>query len=371
MSILPQTWKSSVLGLHATFFVNLDRTSAHYHLNLQTRGLRGGSASISSCLLSALPRSSPLRSSEDAGSSLKPPFLGCSRCLIIDIKKVIVVFTVNIDSSVHELQVEGQQSSPHWFFGFISTIFVLSGISGLPLQGPHIAERSQVSFRSSFNSGIASFRIRTSISQTFAVMPSAIYGTPYVNKAPLFFCSHGSKNHCTEALKSSFTAPAGSSNPEAKSKCRTCQALFSSNNLLHLHLKATVEHQRVKDPPPPVNYFFPFAWPAGKHLRVKTLPGHSVHGEILAIIAAAFLEWTPSLGEALSFTWVPQWEEADIRISFRNEEPNWSALGSKAVFYEEATMNFAFGGWKEKLTVFPHATIKRAAAHLFGHALGV
>ncbi|KAI8296803.1 hypothetical protein K4K56_000075 [Colletotrichum sp. SAR 10_98] len=37
----------------------------------------------------------------------------------------------------------------------------------------------------------------------------------------------------------------------------------------------------------------------------------------------------------------------------------------------EPTMNFNFGGWKSSKAVYSHASIKRLALHLFGHALGL
>lgn len=160
-------------------------------------------------------------------------------------------------------------------------------------------------------------------------MPSAIYGVPHINKAPLFFCSAGDKDNCTEALKRSITA---STAPSA-----------------------------------------PATWPLGKQIRCKFLHGQKVIPGIEQIIRTTVLGWTAALPESVGFQWVNPSEPAEIRISFHNNEPNWSALGAKAILYDEnkATMNFSFGGWKENLTVFPHATIARVAAHLFGHALGL
>ena len=158
------------------------------------------------------------------------------------------------------------------------------------------------------------------------IMPSAISpGLTYVNKAPLFFCSPGNKDNCPDAIK-------------------------SSGDL---------------DSPKP--------WPAEKQLRVKILAGENVHNEIVEIIKTAAAAWVSGLGERLGLQWVSSGEVADIRISFRNDVPNWSALGAKAAMYDQgrATMNFAFGGWGDRKVVYSHKYIVRAAAHLFGHALGL
>ena len=157
-------------------------------------------------------------------------------------------------------------------------------------------------------------------------MPSAILtGGTYINKAPLFFCSPGDKDNCPDAIK-------------------------SSGDL---------------DSPKP--------WPAEKQLRVKILAGENVYSEIVEIIKNAAAAWTNGLGERLGLQWVSSGEVADIRISFRNDLPNWSALGARATMYDQsrATMNFAFGGWGDRQIVYSHKYIARAAAHLFGHALGL
>ena len=157
-------------------------------------------------------------------------------------------------------------------------------------------------------------------------MPSAAFpGVAYINKAPLFFCSPGNKDSCPDAIKSSGD--------------------FDS----------------------------PSPWPVETQLRVKILPGANVHPEIVEIIKNAAAAWMNGLGERLGLRWVGGEDAADIRISFRNDVPNWSALGAKAAMYDHsrATMNFAFGGWKDNKIVYSHKNIARAAHHLFGHALGL
>ena len=157
-------------------------------------------------------------------------------------------------------------------------------------------------------------------------MPSTnLLGLTYINKAPLFFCSPGNKDSCPDAIKSSGD--------------------FDS----------------------------PSPWPADTQLRVKILPGGNVHTEIVEIIKNAVGAWMNGLGEQLGLRWVGSDDVADIRISFRNDVPNWSALGTRAAMYDQskATMNFAFGGWRDRKVVYSYKYIARAAAHLFGHALGL
>jgi hypothetical protein len=153
------------------------------------------------------------------------------------------------------------------------------------------------------------------------------------HKAPLFFCSPGCKDDCTENVKASFA-----------------EYQKDSGSL-------------VKFPP---------AWPWGTQLRVKILDGEKVHGVIEQIIKKTALSWMGSLSESLTLNWVTS-GDAEIRISFRNDRPTWSCLGTRAQSYgqDKATMNFAFGGWKDSQRIFTHSYIERVAAHLFGHALGL
>ena len=200
-------------------------------------------------------------------------------------------------------------------------------------------------------------------------MPSAIHGVPYINRAPLFFCSAGDKNNCSESLKQSFST---GSNPQddAAGKCRTCGTVYPSNNKLHDHLRAVEEHQKALAK---LESQSNTTWLQGKNLRVKILPGQNFPSGVEQILKATLESWMAGINDNLTLQWVGSYDEADIRISFRNDEPNWCALGARAVFYDRnmATMNFSLGGWKEKLIVFPYSTIARAAAHLFGHALGL
>lgn len=114
-------------------------------------------------------------------------------------------------------------------------------------------------------------------------------------------------------------------------------------------------------------------WPSGTQLRVRINPNQKVHAEIELIIRAAIDGWKAGLNECLSFRWVESNEPADIRIEFNNAVSSWSAWGAHARAYgaDERTMNISFEGWKSKQAVYSHAWISRAAAHLFGHALGL
>jgi hypothetical protein len=114
-------------------------------------------------------------------------------------------------------------------------------------------------------------------------------------------------------------------------------------------------------------------WPSGTQLRVRLNPAQNVHEEIEPIIKASLDGWKAGLHECLSFRWVEKDESADIRINFNNAVSSWSARGAHARSYDanEGTMNISFGGWKTSKAVFSHAWIRRAATHLFGHALGL
>ncbi|KAF7534311.1 hypothetical protein G7054_g6289 [Neopestalotiopsis clavispora] len=156
------------------------------------------------------------------------------------------------------------------------------------------------------------------------------------HKSPLFFCAPGCKDESNDAVRASFQmSSAGSAT--------------NSSTL----------------------------WPPGQTLRVRTLKEDvsKVPEEIWLMIKAAAQSWLDGMETSLTLMFVSVNEPADIRISFRGNLPNWSCVGTRAVVYkpDQATMNFAFGGWedKERKTVYTQAYIKRVAAHLFGHALGL
>lgn len=148
------------------------------------------------------------------------------------------------------------------------------------------------------------------------------------HRAPLFFCAPGSREYGTETLKS------------------------------------TIKTDEWNDPA---------VWQPGSRIRVKVLPRQTTFDVILNIIKATALDWADGMEENFVIEWVSENEAADVRISFCLDEPMWSCLGRRATMYDQskATMNFAFGGWQSNTTVYSHAHIARAAAHLFGRALGL
>ena len=119
----------------------------------------------------------------------------------------------------------------------------------------------------------------------------------------------------------------------------------------------------------------PAPWPQGSTLRVKVLPNQVTYETLMNIIKRTASQWLAghATGIGITILWVGENENADVRISFRADQPNWSCVGARArdVDQSAATMNFSFGNWKENGTLHPHSHIIRAAAHLFGHALGL
>ncbi|KAF5975668.1 agglutinin HPA-like protein [Fusarium bulbicola] len=114
-------------------------------------------------------------------------------------------------------------------------------------------------------------------------------------------------------------------------------------------------------------------WPGGSQIRIATLSNDAVPSWVLDIIKSVVDDWIQGMGEALTVQWLPAGSAAQIRISFRTDVPNWSCVGARARLYDPSkpTMNFNFGAWKVRKAVYSHAYIKRLAAHLFGHALGL
>ncbi|SCN99777.1 uncharacterized protein FFB20_13859 [Fusarium fujikuroi] len=94
---------------------------------------------------------------------------------------------------------------------------------------------------------------------------------------------------------------------------------------------------------------------------------------VLDIMKSVVGEWLRGLGGGLTVEWLPAGSAPKIRISFQTDVSNWSCVGARARLYDQSkpTMNFNFGGWKDNRVVYSHAYIKRLAAHLFGHALGL
>ncbi|KAF0331255.1 ATP synthase subunits region orf 7 [Colletotrichum asianum] len=118
-------------------------------------------------------------------------------------------------------------------------------------------------------------------------------------------------------------------------------------------------------------------WPRGSQLSYSIIPRKESKTPEFAIeiVKEAIHEWFRELGKTLELREARAGELADIRISFRTDMPSWSCIGAVAAdsipSQMEPTMNFNFGGWKSSKAVYSHASIKRLALHLFGHALGL
>ncbi|EQB44948.1 hypothetical protein CGLO_16243 [Colletotrichum gloeosporioides Cg-14] len=117
-------------------------------------------------------------------------------------------------------------------------------------------------------------------------------------------------------------------------------------------------------------------WPRGSQLRYSIISRKESKTPefVIKIVKEAIDEWFTGLGKTLEMREARAGELADIRISFRNDMPSWSCIGAVAAGISsevEPTMNFNFGGWKSSKAVYSHASIKRLALHLCGHALGL
>ncbi|KAL5591216.1 hypothetical protein FOVSG1_010105 [Fusarium oxysporum f. sp. vasinfectum] len=182
--------------------------------------------------------------------------------------------------------------------------------------------------------------------------------------APLLFCAPGSKDGLTTAVQNSL----GPANPLA---CYTCGQIFSSPDEIKRHLEREASH--IEHSASDGDIDAPAPWPVGKELRVKFFTGEGYIDRIRKIIHKCLEDWLRNISAQLKVTMVSSSDPADIRISFRRNEPNWSCVGSRAtrVAQDKPTMNFAFVGWQDRHTIYSHAHIARVAAHLFGHALGL
>lgn len=210
----------------------------------------------------------------------------------------------------------------------------------------------------------------TILGETMATVTKTTVSAHF-NKEPLFFCAPGPKDGLSGQVKASFPAQGGGSSSTSPI-CRTCGTGFPSRRKLFAHLRSDPSHE--KDEVRAVaSLASPVPWPSGARLRIKFLPGHRTFAIVESAIKKASSDWQKA---ASTGSWTFEWVEsgdAEIRISFRNDTPNWSAWGIRAAAYSqgEATMNFCFGGWKDDRTVFSQHHIRRTALHLFGHALGL
>jgi serralysin len=106
-------------------------------------------------------------------------------------------------------------------------------------------------------------------------------------------------------------------------------------------------------------------WPAGSVIRVKFLEGDSRLQNRVQQVAR---EWTGPGMANLTLNFVPDSEDADIRIAFAQGNGSWSYLGTTClqILASEPTMNY---GW-----LTPESTdqeLRRVVLHEFGHALGL
>ena len=104
-------------------------------------------------------------------------------------------------------------------------------------------------------------------------------------------------------------------------------------------------------------------WQPGDVIRIAFLDGTD---QQKALVKQYAQEWVDGLAN-LTFSWVNDPAQSDIRISFRYKG-SWSVIGTtcKTVPKQQATMNF---GWLKPNTPAPEA--KRVILHEFGHALGL
>ena len=117
----------------------------------------------------------------------------------------------------------------------------------------------------------------------------------------------------------------------------------------------------------------PKPWPTGGSVRVSLLSKDEKYSIIKALLGEALDNWQDAVGDRLMLQWVDS-GDADIRISMRDDLPNWSFCGrppGTSNKQHEPTMNIRLGGWDTDRTIFSHHHIRRTALHLLGHALGL
>ncbi len=104
-------------------------------------------------------------------------------------------------------------------------------------------------------------------------------------------------------------------------------------------------------------------WDSGDIISIAFLDGTD---QQKALVKQYSDEWVDGLAN-LSFSWVADPDDSDIRISFKYKG-SWSVIGTtcRSVPKSEATMNF---GWLGPDVSAPEA--KRVILHEFGHALGM
>lgn len=105
-------------------------------------------------------------------------------------------------------------------------------------------------------------------------------------------------------------------------------------------------------------------WPLGSIIKIKFLDGDL---ELKKRVAKVAQTWISRTNADLTFSWLDETRDADIRISFRGKG-SWSVLGRHALRnpkQAEPTMNF--GDLKSDSK---DIEIQEVVLHEFGHALG-
>lgn len=106
-------------------------------------------------------------------------------------------------------------------------------------------------------------------------------------------------------------------------------------------------------------------WQQGEVIRVKFTEGdETLRGRVRAVAE----RWTGPGMAQLTFEWVEDAADADVRIAFWEGDGSWSYLGTQCrdVPADQPTMNY---GW-----IDPDSSddeIQRVVLHEFGHALGL
>jgi hypothetical protein len=111
--------------------------------------------------------------------------------------------------------------------------------------------------------------------------------------------------------------------------------------------------------------FTEFRWNPGDHITVKFLEGDEGLRERVKEVAE---RWTADDMADLTFDWVGDDDEAEVRIAFQQGDGSWSYMGTfcRQIPADEPTMNY---GW-----LTPDSNddeLHRVVTHEFGHALGL